>query len=332
MKLKQYGEFRLVELIKKRIAGPKLPPYPLVVGPGDDAFAAGTRPGRLIAATNDVLVENIHFSRRWASARQIGYKSMAVNLSDLAAMGWCEPRYALVGLALTAGTETRFVDELYRGMTAAAGKYGLIIAGGDTVSSKHDIMISVSLIGELEKKYMLKRSGAKPGDAIIVSGTFGDSAAGLDALRGKLGRGRPCSAYLVKKHLMPEPRLALAKKIAYSGAATSMIDSSDGLSASLRFISEASGTGFVVDAGRVPVSRQLVSAAGDRTRKMLSYALHGGEEYELVFTVKVNRLREALRLAPGLSHIGYVAKKGVMEYRMGDRPVSVAKTGYEHFK
>jgi thiamine-monophosphate kinase len=329
LKLKQYGEFRLIELIKKRITGPKLPPYPLVVGPGDDSFVARAQPGKLIAATNDVLVENIHFSRKWASPRQIGYKAITVNLSDLAAMGWCEPRYALIGLALTKETDTRFVEELYKGMNLAASKYGLIIAGGDTVSSKHDMMISVSLIGELRRKFMLTRSGAKPGDAIVVTGTFGDSAAGLEILRRRLPRRGAGARYLLKKHFMPEPRLAQAKSIALSGAATSMIDSSDGLSASLKFISEMSGTGFAVDAERVPVSKQLKAFAG---RDCLGFALHGGEEYELVFTVGKSRLKDILRNIPGLTHIGWVAKKGTAEYSIGGKPAVVRKTGYEHFR
>jgi thiamine-monophosphate kinase len=340
LKLKQFGEFKLIELIKRRITGPGHPACPpLVVGPGDDTFVARTTPGRLIAATTDILVENIHFSRTWTTPEQLGYKSITVNLSDLAAMGWCEPRYALVGLVLTPDVSVEFVKKLYSGMRKAAARFGLMIAGGDTVSSKNDIMISVTLIGELRKEFLITRSGAKPGDAVLVSGTFGDSAGGLEILeKGGLARrgGRKIknfSNYLIKKHLMPEPRLALAKKIAVSGAATSMIDSSDGLSASVKFISESSGTGAVIDIGKIPVSKQLREFGEFYPDKDIEkMVLHGGEEYELVFTVKKQCLGRILRSIPGLTQIGWVTRDRKIAYTRHGLPVKMHKSGYEHFR
>jgi thiamine-monophosphate kinase len=304
----------------------------LLVGPGDDTFVAKTSPGRLIAATTDVLVENIHFSRDWTTPEQLGYKSITVNLSDLAAMGWCDPRYALIGLVLPPGISVEFVKKLYSGMRKAASKYGLVIAGGDTVSSKRDIMISVTLIGELRKEFMLTRRGAKPGDAVLVSGTFGDSAGGLEILKKGLRKNK-ISKYLIRKHLLPEPRLALAKKIALSGAATSMIDSSDGLSASVRFISESSGTGAVIETEKIPVSKHLREFGRLHPGKDIGeMALHGGEEYELVFTVKKQQLSGVLSSIPGLTRIGWVTKGRKVIYTRHGMPVKTDKSGYEHFK
>ena len=334
MKLKEFGEFKLIELIKKSIKVPGRPSHAsLVVGPGDDTFVARTAPGRMIAATTDVLVENIHFSRNWTTPEQLGYKSITVNLSDLAAMGWCEPRYALIGLVLTPDVSVKFVKKLYSGMRKAATKYGLTIAGGDTVSSKHDIMISVTLIGELKKEFMLRRSGAKPGDAVLVSGTFGDSAGGLEILKQRMRNNNNFSKYLIRKHLLPEPRLGLAKKIAVSGVATSMIDSSDGLTASIRFISESSGTGAVIATEKIPLSKELKEFGRLYPHKDIeTMALHGGEEYELVFTVKKQSLGRILKSIPGLTHIGWVTRGRKIVYTKNDSPVKTNSTGYEHFK
>lgn len=331
MKLQRFGEFKLVELIKRRIACKGNDGCPVLVGPGDDTFVAGVTRGKLIAGTCDVLVENIHFSTQWASPEEIGYKSITVNLSDLAAMGWCEPKYALIGLALTKNTSVKFVNELYRGMQKASNKYGLLIVGGDTVSSKHDIMISVSLIGELEKKYLLTRSGAKAGDIVAVSGTFGDSAAGLHILKNKLNRNGSAARLLLKKHLLPEPRLALAKLLAQSGAVTGMIDSSDGLAASVNFITKESGAGAEIQTEQIPLSNAMRSAVKNK-EEVLQMALHGGEEYELVFTLKPEKAAGMFKTIGGITPIGRVISGNKVTYFKNNKVIDINKTGYEHFK
>lgn len=307
------------------------PGNPLAVGPGDDAFVGGCGQKKLIAATCDVLVEDIHFRMKWCTPEQLGYKSMAVNLSDLAAMGKCSPKYALIGLALTAKTPVSFIKGLYKGMRKAADKYGLIIAGGDTVSSKSGIVISVSLIGEISKKDILTRSGARPGDLIAVSGSFGDSGAGLEIL--KSGR-KPKARWqknLVRRHLLPEPRLALAAKLTESRAVTSMIDSSDGLAASLKFITESSGAGAEVDWDRVPFSKDILRFSRD-IDLLRRLALGGGEEYELVFTVKPGKAEVLLKKFPQVSIIGRITKGRGVKYSGKNGAVFARAQGYEHFK
>ncbi|MFH1369402.1 MAG: thiamine-phosphate kinase [Elusimicrobiota bacterium] len=328
--LKQLGEFNLVELIKRRITGGKKPQLPVITGPGDDTFIAETG-GRIIAGTCDVLVENVHFSRKWATPEQIGYKCIMVNLSDLAAMGWCEPKYALIGLALTKNTPVRFVEGLYRGMQKASKKYGLIIGGGDTVSSEHDIMISVSLIGEMRVRRPITRSGARPGDFIVVSGTFGDSAVGLKILKDNLKKNTRAAKYLLKKHFLPEPKLELGKILARTGVVTSMIDSSDGLAASIRFITQASRAGAVVNVDNIPVSMAAREIEKDGLA-LVHAVLHGGEEYELVFTVKPRQAGKLVKRIPGLKIIGRITKNKSVKYYLNGRKIDVKKAGYEHFK
>ncbi len=332
MKIRQVGEFSIVERIIQR-AGAGKRSSSLYVPPGDDAFAAAIPRGELIVATKDLLIENIHFSCLWATPEQIGYKSMAVNLSDLAAMGACRPLYALIGLGMPGSAPVSFVDGFYKGMRALSDRYGLTIAGGDTVSTRKDIVISVSLIGSARKKHIVRRSGAKPGDILCVSGTFGDSGGGLQVLRHRTKAVSLDEKYLVRKHLLPRPRLELAATLAKRLFATSMIDSSDGLAASVRFICEQSKAGAKVYLERLPLSRQLRSvAARSGWFDPVECCLNGGEDYELVFTVKPKDLAAVQRLAPDVTAVGEITAPQEVNYYHHGIIKKIKKTGFEHFK
>lgn len=324
------GEFGLVSQILKNISRQKS--HGMVVGPGDDAFAAQLSAGHLLVGTKDLLVEGIHFRRDWATAYEIGYKSITVNLSDLAAMGWCVPLYGLVGLALPPETDYEFVTGLCRGMNAACKKYGVSLAGGDTVSSQKQITISVTMLGAARKKYIITRSGAKAGDIIAVSGYLGDSGAGLHILKNGISRKLNSAAYLVRKHLLPEPRLALAKRLARSGAVTSMIDSSDGMAASVRFICESSGAGAKIDMESLPLSGQLKKySLSDARLDPVKMALSGGEDYELVFTV---RQRDFLRLKhaeKAITPVGVITAGKKITYYSHAQPQEIKTQGFQHF-
>ena len=303
-----------------------------MIGPGDDTFVAKLPPGLLLAATKDLLVENVHFRLDWITPEQLGYKAMAENLSDLAAMGACIPLYALIGLAMPGDTPVDFVDKLYTGMNKIGKKNKLIIAGGDIVSTKKDIVISITLIGGIKKEHVVTRSGAEAGDKIFVTGTFGDSGAGLKILEKGMKKHSRAEKYLINRHLMPEPRMKEAEIISRNKLATSMIDSSDGLAASLKFIAQASGTGADVDLDRVPVSKQL-SSMPEKSLKAgyIGLALNGGEDYELVFTVKPGKFNLVKKLVPGASYIGEITKTGGVKYFKNGLQVKINAGGYQHF-
>jgi len=326
------GEFSLIKRIEKKLFRGLPGASRVLIDIGDDAFAARFSAGRVLVATNDVLVENVHFRRGWISPAELGYKALAVNLSDLAAMGGAKPLYAFSGLAMPAGTAVDFVDKLLTGMNRACAEFGFIVAGGDTVSSKKDIVISVTLLGEIDPGRLIRRSGAKPGDIIYVSGSFGDSGAGLKILEDKARGGSAFEKALVKKHLLPVPRMELAGRLSKTGKVTAMIDSSDGLAASLKFISEKSSVGADIFTDLIPISKELKKLSlTNRKLKPLWLALNGGEDYELVFTVKPGGARTVENISPDITRIGVVNGSGRVKYFSGGSAVNIEAAGYQAF-
>ena len=328
--LKTIGEFGLIKLIRKKVAVREK--YPILVGIGDDAFVADTAKGHSLVVTNDMLIENIHFRREWATPFEIGYKSIAVNLSDLAAMGGAKPKYCLVGLGLPAGTAVSFVDKLYTGMISQARKHNLSIVGGDTVSSKKFIVISITLIGEIERKFISRRSCAKAGDILVVSRPFGDSGAGLFLLKKGLKNPSKDERLLIRKHLLPEPRIEEARSLSKSGKINSLIDSSDGLAASAQFIAEESGVGAEIFLEKIPVSRSLKNiCAKYGLGQPYNLALNGGEDYELVYTAKPKDLDFIRKLIPSARIVGRITREKGLKYYYNGKKKDITKTGFEHF-
>ena len=332
LSLHQIGEFRLLKRFEKKLSPGKKGGSRIVTGIGDDAFAVKFPGGKILLATKDVLVENTHFRRRWIKPQELGYKAVAVNLSDLAAMGGAKPLYAFVGLAVPGDISVDFVDKLYIGMNKACSKFGSIIAGGDTVSSKKDIVISITLLGEIERKMLVTRSGAKPGDLVFVTGVFGDSGAGLKILEKS---GRPVGILenkLIRKHLLPVPRLETARRLSRTGKITSMIDSSDGLAASLKFITEKSSAGADICIETIPVSDELkMFSVKNKKIKPLELALNGGEDYELVFTVKPGGAKAVKKAVGDITCIGVVSARRGVRYLDGGRPAALNANGYQAF-
>ncbi|MCX5781658.1 MAG: thiamine-phosphate kinase [Elusimicrobia bacterium] len=300
---------------------------------GDDAFVADIRKGYSLVATKDMLIENVHFKTLWTTPFEIGYKSIAVNLSDLAAMGAAKPLYCLVGLGLPAKTPFDFVDKLYTGMLFASKKYNLKIVGGDTVSTKKGIVISITLIGEIEPKYVLKRSCAKVGDVLVVNAPFGDSGAGLFLLKKGLKGASKDEKYLIKKHLLPIPRLKEASLLAHSGKITSLIDSSDGLATSVKFITEESKVGAKIHLENIPISNQLKKICKkNKSLDPYDFALNGGEDYELVYTARPKDLAVLRKIMPSIQVIGEITLKKGIKYYLNGRKKEIKKTGFQHFK
>jgi thiamine-monophosphate kinase len=278
MNVTALGEFGLIAALAK-IAGRPAPG--LVVGIGDDA-AAWTPGTDQQLATTDILVEGIHFTLDSATWYDVGWKALAANISDIAAMGGV-PRYALVSLALPTTTEVASVEELYRGAVALADRFGTVIAGGDTVRSPQAVVVAVVLLGDASlyqsRPRLLRRNAARPGDVVAVTGTLGGAAGGLELLL----HGKTCdpgAAFaLCQAHLRPIPRVPEAHVLLASGVEAAM-DISDGITGDLRKLCEASGVAAVLEATQMPVHPALRTAFPDRA---LELALYGGEDYELLF-------------------------------------------------
>lgn len=320
------GEFDFIELIKNKFAGIKN--NKSVVTPiGDDCFCFKSG-GKVLCITKDMLIEDVHFKKKWISAFELGQKAVEVNVSDIAAMGSAKPKYVFIGLGYPANTRTKFLKELYLGIKKACAGHGAVIAGGDTVKSDK-IIISVTIVGECGK-HIIKRSGAANGDFIGVTDTFGDSAAGL-ALLMKYGAGHKFSKeekYLVSKHNLPKARLKEANKIAKY--ITSMTDASDGLYISAGLIAKESKKGANIYLERIPLSKQLKSVFADQ-KKQKEFGLYGGEDFELVFTVRASNARIVKKLVPSVSYIGIINNSEKVKYFNNDKEERTKYHGYKHF-
>ena len=271
-------EDQLIERVRRRFvsAGDDL-----LIGIGDDAAVLRPGVGTEWVVTTDAFFENVHFLRKIHPPKAVGDKALARATSDIAAMG-ARARYFFLTVGLPEACTGAWLDDFLDGMARAARRFGLILAGGDT--TKYPLVVaSLTVVGEIDRGKAILRSGAKPGDLLCVSGRLGEAELGLRLIRRKLHT-QKCWTKLMKKHFYPEPRLALGEWLAAHRCATSMIDTSDGLSTDLGHICEASGVGAIVCGPKIPVVRippELQRLGLDP----LNLAINGGEDYELLFTV-----------------------------------------------
>ena len=340
MNLGDIGEFGLISRLRAR--WPSLPEG-AVIGPGDDTAVIRPDASRLLLYTVDAMVEDIHFRRRWMSPRDLGWKAMAQSISDIAAMGG-RPTHALVCLSLPvpsavegpADLDATFVDALYDGLDEAAARYGAGIIGGDIVGSSGGIAISVSLLGEVEEGMVMRRSGARVGDILMVTGALGDSAAGLHLLE----KGEKPSAneeQAIARHLRPAPRLDEARLLARSGQVTAAIDVSDGLAGDATHVAEESGVGVRICEERVPVGASCISACQRLELNAAELALRGGEDYELLVAVQpeaADGLAELLHHETGtrLTAVGeVVARERGLTLVRADGAETPLQGAFDHF-
>ena len=337
MKISEIGEFGLINRISKdTIINPKN----ILLGIGDDCAAYHASPDKIVLATCDMLVENIHFTLSTCSPRQLGRKAVAVNISDIAAMGGI-PCQALLSLGIASSTSVEFIDQLADGMKEEAKLFEANIIGGDTVRSSLGLVINITLIGEVEPDLIVKRSTAKPGDLIMVTGELGGSAAGLILLlEEKKYSSVPLNiAEEVKSaHLSPVPRIKEGRIIARERLANSMIDISDGLASDLTRICEASAVGAKVYASKIPILSAAKEVGGLIKRSPLDLALYGGEDYELLFTVspqKADNIIKSLKkeLNAKVSVIGEIREEqeGIKLEDLQGKVVDLQPKGYNHF-
>jgi thiamine-monophosphate kinase len=345
VRLDQLGELGLIRLLSSRA----MRQDPGVrVGVGDDAAVVLPCPGADLLLTCDALVEGIHFRRAWYAGHpeKLGRKALAVNLSDVAAMGgW--PRYCLVTLLAEPAMPLDFVLGVYDGLEGLARESGTTLVGGDTVRLESGFILDVFLVGEVESGAALLRSGARPGDLIAVTGDFGLARAGLEVLeRGELepsGKARPAAgagdrALAVARQLEPPVRLGEARALAALGCLHALSDTSDGLSRQVRLIGEASQVGAVVEAGAVPVHPATARLAALHGLDPLDWALAGGEEYELIAALAPADLDQAQAAVAALGRtrlkpVGqFTAAPGFGLRGDGGRLTQLPDEGFEHFR
>ena len=326
MKVSELGEFGLIELLSDIVSKGGVSRQ-LVVGIGDDA-AAWRGNGSTVLATTDTLVQGVHFTSE-STWWELGWKAMAINLSDIAAMGGM-PRYALVSLSLPGDTEVNDVIQLYQGMVEIANQFEMAIAGGN-ISSAPAVAITITVVGEARTEGILTRSAAVPGDLIAVSGYLGSSAAGLEMLTHHLQFDPQTMAFLRRAHLQPQPRITEGELLVCQGVRAA-IDISDGLVADLGHLCKASKVGARVRVDQIPIHPTVRVVF---PQDYLSLAIAGGEDYELLFAASGEVIDRVKRKADCLiTVIGEIVREplGVTLIDKEGNPFWDDKKGWEHFK
>ncbi len=336
--LSQLGEFQLIQSISRGFSRGGIRP---TVGIGDDAAVLELPSPTQIVISTDLMIEHIHFNRTTSTFYDIGYKAAAVNLSDIAAMG-ATPTSILVAIALPPHLNHQDWKELYRGLAVPCKAQKVQLIGGDTSSSPSVLFIAITILGRIKPGQSLTRSGAKAGDIIYVSGTLGDSAAGLEYLHHqkhpvKVSTLLQPIKFLVRRHLQPTPRIGLGQMLSTHGFASAALDLSDGLSGDLTHLCRQSRVGALIHHSHIPLSTHMVTYAAQKNMPPLTWALHGGEDYELLFTVPPTyrrRLEQAVKtLRLPITAIGVVQPRRV-GIRIEDSDGSIhplLPRSYEHF-
>lgn len=276
--LSQLGEFGLIAQIRERFRAPEG-----VTGIGDDCAILPQQFGRDTLVSTDMLIEGTHFLRKDITPYDLGWKSAAVNISDIAAMGG-HPTATFLSLALPGNVTTEWTDEFLRGYAELSGRFGVPLLGGDTTASPDRICINVTVLGECPSvRGALRRDGAKKGDVICVTGTLGDSAGGLKAIFKGLRRDADVQR-LIDRHYRPVPRVPEGEELRLNLGVNAMMDLSDGLASDLQHILDASGMDAEIDLTAIPLSLALKHVCASQGWDPVKLAVSGGEDYELLFT------------------------------------------------
>lgn len=336
--IQQLGEFRLIERLTQ---GFSLRNPDVIRGVGDDAAAIRSAEGRAEVVSSDLLLEGVHFDLAYVPLRHLGYKSVAVNLSDIAAMN-AQP----YGIIVSIGASNRFpveaLEELYHGIRIACEHYQVDLLGGDTTSSRQGLVISITALGRAPEPALVYRGGAKPQDLICVSGNLGAAYAGLLVLEREknvflqsphLQPELELYDYVVGRQLKPEARLDILARLAELGVQpTSMMDISDGLASELHHLCRASKVGATIYANKLPIDPQTVSVAEEFKLSPLTCALNGGEDYELIFTVPLPAF-DALKAEREITIIGHMTPEaGLVQIVLENGELSdIPAQGWQHF-
>lgn len=307
MTVADLGELGLLARIRERLTSSR-PTPDVPTGIGDDAAVLALDRGTHLVATTDALVEGVHFDRALSSPEDIGFRALAVNLSDLAAMG-AKARWALLSLIVPPTTDVGVIDGIVEGLDALAGTAGISVVGGNLTRTSGPLVIDVTAFGAVHPRRTLLRSGGRPGDALYVSGPLGAAAAGLGMLSAGTASDDAGAAACIARYRRPEPRLRLGYAVAAARAARAAIDSSDGLAVAAAQLAEASGCGVEIDASALPIAPAAHAWWLSRGADPVHEALTGGDDYELLFAVptrSAGRLRHARSRVtePALTRVG----------------------------
>jgi thiamine-monophosphate kinase len=320
-----------------------LHPSSLLTGIGDDAAVIRQAAGRNTVITTDLLVEDIDFERQTLRPRLLGHKALAVSLSDIAAMG-ARPRWSLLSIGLPADIwDSDFVDQFYEGFFSLAKRYDVQLVGGDVSRTPEKIVIDSIVLGECAPEREILRRGARSGDQLFVTGALGGSAAGLRLLeRGArvavaddVDADADSLEQLLLRHLRPEPRVGWGLVLGEERLASAMIDISDGLSSDLNHLCRESAAGALVDAARIPIDSLVTALCGRRALDPLSLALHGGEDFELLFSVPPDKVTALPKSVDGvsISRIGEITNEpGRICIIEKDRIWDLEPKGFDHFR
>jgi thiamine-monophosphate kinase len=348
--LSSLGERTLIRRITARLAASLPAPSWVHVGPGDDAAVLAPERGAYDVLTTDAVVEGVHFDRAFVPLEAVGHRALAVNLSDLAAMG-ARPRAALLSLVLPESVDAEAIDALLDGLLPLAAAHGVAVVGGNVTRTAGPLVIDVTAIGSVKPRKVLTRAGARPGDEVYVTGSLGAAAVGLKLLTGDRGAGlvshanaaltRPAlrdadGTSCIERYLRLVPRVRAGGLLGRNRAATSCMDLSDGLSDAVQQIAEASGVGMQIEAGSLPIAQGVRDWHAVHGGDAVETAVAGGDDYELLFTVPPSwrgRLR-AVRMDVGdlpITRIGAVTRNRdvVLSASTGARALPA---GFDHFR
>jgi thiamine-monophosphate kinase len=311
------------------------PPGQVLRGIGDDTAVVRPDKDYYLLWTIDSLIEGVHFDLTYTPLKQLGRKALAVNLSDIAAMGG-EPQYALLALGWPPQRDLQGAVELARGMQEMAEEYGTALIGGDTVGSPGGLTMSLTVWGRVKPADLLRRDQAQVGDLIFVTGPLGQAASGLEILRKKLELPEAKKAPLLQAFLEPRPQVAAGRVLARHHLATALIDLSDGLASDLHQICLLSKVGAVVEATQVPVPSTVIEVGALIGKAPLDLALKGGEDYHLLFTASPGKKQEIQRCfqqanLPTPTCIGEIVPGAGVRLRWREEELDISGTGFDHF-
>ncbi len=333
MNFNQLGEFGLIDILTRDTI---YKPEEVIKGVGDDTAVLKVDGNKWLLFTTDLMVEGVHFVLGYSTLRQVGWKAMAVNLSDIAAMGG-RPAHAVVSLAVPPRLKPSDLVELYQGMKEACEVYKVNIVGGDTVGNPERLVLNVALLGEVMAGKAVYRSGARPGDKLYVTGALGASEAGLHLLRNpELPCPKEAADYCRKAHAAPIPRVDEGGYLAGCGV-SSMQDISDGLASELHHICKSSGVGCLVRQVDIPVDARVRSVAEKAGIDAVKWALFGGEDLELLFSASrevEEKISDEYTGSETICYpIGIVTDGGGVRLEQADgKIVPLDRGGYDHFR
>ncbi|SHI90789.1 thiamine-phosphate kinase [Hymenobacter daecheongensis DSM 21074] len=336
--LETIGEFGLIRRLQQTVT---LRQPSTILGIGDDAAILAPQPGQDLVISTDLLIEGVHFDLTFCPLKHVGYKAVAVNVSDIAAMNGV-PTQIVVGLAVGARFSVEAIEELYEGMRVACENYHVDLVGGDTTASRGGLTISITVLGQVPQGQAVRRSGARPNDLLCVTGDLGGAFLGLQVLeREKAAWSADPEMqpelekypYVLQRQLRPDARMDVIHELRDLGVVpTSMIDISDGLASEVLHICQQSGTGARVFSENLPAANPMLEVANEFNLDPIMCMLNGGEDYELLFTIPLTD-HDKIKNHPDITIIGHITEKadGVNLVTKAGQAVPLQAQGWQHF-